>query len=56
MFVAAAVAWDAVASVNISGWLADRFTAAEVIGERCPFHFIRPEWVGGKDQADIVGW
>jgi hypothetical protein len=54
-FVAAAAAWYVVASVNISRLLAANFTAGEVIRERSPFHLIRPEWVAGKDQADILG-
>ena len=54
-FVAAAVAWYAGASVNISGLLAANFTAAQVIRERCLFHRIRPEWVAGEDQTDIHG-
>ena len=54
-FVAAAAAWYVVASVNISGLLAAKFTAAVVIRERCPFHLIRPERVADKDQADILG-
>jgi len=54
-FVAAAAAWYAIPSANTSGLLAANFTAAEVSRERCPFHLIRPEWVAGKDQADVLG-
>ena len=51
-FGAAAAAWYAVASINISGLLTADFTAAEVVRERCPSHLILPRWVAGNEQAD----
>jgi hypothetical protein len=50
-------AYYAIGSVNISGIMSNNFTAADVIRERCPIHLVRPEWVAGKDQDDILlGW
>jgi hypothetical protein len=46
-FVAAAAAWCAVVSCNISRLLTANFTVTEVIREGCPFRLIRPEWVAG---------
>jgi hypothetical protein len=43
--VMAVAAWYAVASINLSGIMETDFTAAEVIGTRCPFHLVPPEWV-----------
>ena len=55
--VMAVAAWYAVASVNISGMVGTDFKAAEVIGERCPFHLVPPKWVAGKDEADkLLNW
>jgi hypothetical protein len=51
----AGAAWYAIATGSISELLAASFTAAEVIQERCPLQHVRPEWVAGKDQADIFG-
>ena len=51
---ALAAAYSAIGSVNISGIMSSNFTAADVIRERCPIHLIRPEWVAGKDQDDIL--
>ena len=47
-------AYYAIGSVNISGIMSNNFTAADVIRERCPIHLVRPEWVTGKDQEDIL--
>jgi hypothetical protein len=49
-----AAAWFAVGSVNISGLVATNLTAAEVIKQRCPLHLVRPDWVAGSDQTDIL--
>jgi|ERR1035441_1278089 hypothetical protein len=47
-------AYYAIGSVNISGIMSNNFIAADVIRERCPIHLVRPEWVAGKDQEDIL--
>jgi hypothetical protein len=51
---ALAGAWYAIGSVNISGLLPTDFMAAQVINQRHPVHLVRPEWVAGKDQTDIL--
>ena|ERR1035438_3106173 len=51
---AAAGAWYAIGSVNVSGLVPTNFTAAQVIKERCPVHLVRPEWITGKDQMDVL--
>jgi hypothetical protein len=52
--VMATVAQYAIASINTSGLLPTDFKAADVITERCPLHLVRPRWVAGKDQADVL--
>jgi hypothetical protein len=44
----------AVVSVQIGGMMNSDFTAAAVIQQRCPFHLVRPGWVTGTDQGDIL--
>lgn len=51
---AVAAAYYAIASVQISGLVAHDFTAADVILERCSFHLVRPGWIAGSDQFDIL--
>ena len=48
-------------SVAHIGWfgfgLPGDFTAADFIRERHPIHLVRPEWITGADQWDIlIGW
>jgi len=53
--VAAVVAgYYAIGTVNVSGLAPYDFSAAAIIKERCPFHLVRPEWVTGTDQGDIL--
>jgi len=51
---AAAIAYYAVASVQMSGIVPSDWSAADVIQQRCPFHLLRPGWIKGSDQADIL--
>jgi hypothetical protein len=53
-FAAMGSAYYAIGSVNISGITSNNFTAADIIRERCPVHLVRPEWVPGKDQGDML--
>jgi hypothetical protein len=53
-FLATAGAWYAIGSVNISGLVPTNLVAAQVIKQRCPVHLVRPEWIAGKDQTDIL--
>jgi len=41
-------------STQVFGLMNTNFTAAGVIRERCPFHLVRPEWVAGSDQSEIL--
>ena len=51
---ALAVAWYAIASVNVSGLVNSNWTAEDIVRRRCPLHLIRPEWIRGTDQGDIL--
>jgi hypothetical protein len=54
MFLAAVGTMYAIKSVNIGGLLPTNFVAAQVINQRCPLHIVRPEWIAGTDQTDIL--
>jgi len=51
---AVAAAYYAIASIDLSGLMASDFTAADVIRERCPVHLVKPGWIVGNDQFDIL--
>ena len=52
--VAVAAAWYAIASINLNGLLPTNWTAADVIRQRCPVHVVRPEWIRGTEQVDVL--
>jgi hypothetical protein len=52
--VAVCVAWYAVASVQVGGIVPSDRSAADIIQQRCPLHLVRPEWIKGSDQGDIL--
>ena len=54
MFLAAVGTKYAIRSVNIGELLPTNFVAAQVINQRCPLHIVRPEWIAGTDQTDIL--
>jgi hypothetical protein len=55
--IAAAGAYYAIGSAQIGGLLNTDCNAADVIRERCPVHLVRPNWIVGKEQYDILfGW
>ena len=54
MIAGVAAAYYAVGSVQISGIVNYDFTAAAVIRERCPIHLVKPAWISGTDQGDIL--
>ncbi len=51
---AVATAYYAVASITLSGLWPSNWTAADVVRQRCPVHLVRPEWIKGTDQGDIL--
>jgi uncharacterized membrane protein YqjE len=56
--VASVIAGFSVFSLTRIGWfvfgLPEDVTAAAYIREHYPIHFVRPEWVTGADQLDIL--
>ncbi len=54
VFGAVAAAWYAVASIQVSGIVSTNWTAEDVIRQRCPLHLVKPEWIKGSDQGDIL--
>jgi len=52
--LAVAAAWYGLASVQVSGIAPTNFRAADVIRQRCPLRLVRPEWIKGTDQGDIL--
>jgi hypothetical protein len=49
-----AVAYYAIASVNISGPINHDFTAVAIIRKRFPLHLVSPAWIVGGDQFDVL--
>ena len=49
--------WFGLGSLPHIGAISHGFTASAFIRERHPFHLVRPEWITGKDQWDIlIAW
>ena len=44
----------AIASINLNGIMGSNWTAKGIIRQRCPAHVVRPEWIIGSNQTDIL--
>ena len=51
---AVTVGWYAIASISLSGLSPSNWNAADVIRQHCPVHLVRPEWIKGTDQGDML--
>jgi hypothetical protein len=49
-----ALMYCAITSLDLGGFQSSNFQAADVIRQRCPIHLIKPEWMKGGEQGEIL--